>query len=113
MNCLSCRHSNPATVTYCQRCGTKLDLTADEISASLFEKAKGEQAKSTAYYTRQALIFSIVLFLISLTLFVLSGGAPEDAVHVPSLSGGAKYLKYDYKVEKPIERVEIAVPKKP
>ncbi len=107
MNCLACNHNNPATVTFCQRCGGKLDLTADEISASLLEKAKGEQAKNAAFYARQALVFAVVLLLIAVTVFALSGGAPEEAYHSPSISTGAKYLQYDYKIEKRIEPVEI------
>lgn len=113
MNCLSCGHNNPATVTYCQRCGGKLDLTADEISASLFDKAKGEQQKSTSFYARQALIFAVLLFLLAITVFVVSGGAPEQAYHVPSTATGAKYLKYEVKVDRKISGLDrVPVPEK-
>jgi uncharacterized membrane protein YvbJ len=113
MNCLSCGHNNSATVTYCQRCGGKLDLTADEISASLFDSAQKEQAKSTAFYARQSLFFSILLFLIAITVYVVSGGAPEQDFRVPSAATGAKYLKYEFKVEKKITGMDrVPVPEK-
>lgn len=112
MNCLACGHNNPATVTFCQRCGGKLDLTADEISASLLEKAKGEQAKSAAFYARRTLVFAVVLLLTAITVFVLSGGAPEEAYHSPSISTGAKYLQYEYKIEKKVEPLEIPITQK-
>ena len=112
MNCISCGHNNPATGAYCQKCGGKLDLTADEISASLFEKAKGEQQKSTEYYARQALFFGVVMFLIAVVVFAVSGGAPEEGYHVPSAASGAKYLKYEYQVKKTLPIVDIPIPEK-
>jgi hypothetical protein len=112
MNCLSCGHKNPATVTYCQKCGGKLDLTADQISDALVEKAKGEQAQKAKFYARQVLVFSIVLLLIAITVFAVSGGAPEEAYHLPSVSGGGKYLNYDYKIETNLEMIELPIPEK-
>ncbi|MBI2900168.1 MAG: hypothetical protein HYY17_08275 [Planctomycetes bacterium] len=110
MNCLSCGHGNPATVTYCQKCGGRLDLTADQITASLLDKAKGEQARSTEYYARQALFFGIVLFLIGIAVFLLAGRAPEEDWKIPAVSPAAKYLRYEYKVEKPLPALDLPSP---
>ena len=90
MRCIGCGHENPATVSYCQKCGQHMDLTAEEIRAALVEKAKAETARHTEWYARQSLIFAIVLFLIALTALVATGGAPEDRHFIPSASQGAE-----------------------
>lgn len=115
MNCLQCGHDNPATLSYCQKCGGKLDLTADQISASLFEKKKGEQQKSTEFYARQSLYFAIVAFLIGLAIYVLSGGAPQagepgEPYHIPSATHGGRHLRHEYKVDKPVPRADLPFP---
>lgn len=109
MQCLTCSHKNPATVSYCQRCGAKMALTADEISASLVEKAKGEIAQSTEYYARQALVFSAVVLLVMITLLVLSSGAPEDSYHIPSASNGAKYVSIEYPLTFELPKLQISI----
>ncbi len=107
MNCPTCGSKNPATIAYCQRCGSRMDLTADEIRQALVEKAKGEIIQSTEYYARQSLVFAVVLLLIALTLLVLAGGAPQDSYYVPSMSGGVKYLKANYAVGTEIPKLVV------
>ncbi len=107
MNCPGCAHDNPATVSYCQRCGGKLDLTADEISASLAEERKGEVATDAAYKARRILVGAVVFFLFSLTVYLFSGKVPETAYHVPSVSNGGDYLKYQYRVDARMQPLEI------
>jgi hypothetical protein len=93
MNCLRCKHNNPATVTYCQKCGQKLDFTADEIAGALTEKAQNERIKTTEFYAKQALFFTILLFVIAITAFIISLGAPDEIYPVPSATNGAKYIE--------------------
>lgn len=112
MNCLTCGFRNPETVSYCQKCGKKLDYTADDIREALVEKAKQETAKSTEFYARQSLIFAIVLFLIAMTAFVVSKGAPTDTYFIPSAANGANYVKVDYTFQAPNPPLKIAVPEK-
>jgi len=85
-------------------------MTADQISASLFEKAKGEKQKSGEYYARQSLFVAVVLFLVGLALFLLSGGVPEEAHHVPAAAGGSRHLRYEYKVDKAIPELDLPIP---
>ncbi len=93
MHCLRCNHNNPATIMYCQKCGQKLDMTADEIAGSLIAKAQDERIKSTEFYSKQVLFFSILIFVVSLTLVILAGGAPSDVYVMPSASSGAKFVE--------------------
>lgn len=95
MNCLSCGFKNPMTVGYCQQCGARMDLTADEIQASLVHKKKGERRASAEEYSTHALVFGVVVLLIALTAFVMSGGAPEKAYVVPSVSSGVGYMELE------------------
>lgn len=107
MNCPGCAHDNPATVSYCQRCGGKLDLTVDEISASLAEELRGETATDNALRARRILVGATVFFLLALTVHLFAGNAPESAYHVPSVSNGGEHLEYRYRVEVGMERLEI------
>lgn len=107
MKCPGCGHQNPATVGYCQKCGGKMDLTADEIQAALVEKARGEIVRSTEFYARQAVVFSLVLLLLMITLFVLAGGAPEESYYIPSASSGSSYVEVKYSSPPALRLLEI------
>jgi uncharacterized membrane protein YvbJ len=111
MNCPSCGNKNPATVSYCQRCGSRMDLTADEIQASLVEKAKGEIIQSTEFYARQSLMFAVVLLLFALTMLVLASGAPKETYYVPSMSREVKYLQVTNPIN--IDVQKLVVPLEP
>ncbi len=114
MQCLQCSHNNPATIGYCQKCGARMDFTADQIQDALVQRAKGEVAANTAYYAKQALTFAVVLFLLTMSLFFLAGGAPEDKYAIPSISmevgqRGGKHVEVDFKLETemPVQRVPL------
>ena len=107
MNCLKCNHRNPGTVAYCQKCGARMDFTADEIAGSLVEKARAETAASTEHYARHTLTAAAVLFLFGLTLFVLSLGAPEESYYLPALSRGARHLTVAFKLEPELQKLSI------
>jgi uncharacterized membrane protein YvbJ len=98
MNCLRCGHKNNATVAYCAKCGGKLDLTADEIAEALVQKAQDERASNTEFYARQALFFAVILFMLSITIFVLSLGAQTDSYAVPSIVDKTRYIEVQYNV---------------
>lgn len=93
MNCLVCGLDNPATVTFCKKCGAKLDLTADEIQAALVEKQKVEKKKVAEYWVHNGLLLSAALFLLSITLFIMSGGMPQKTYNVPSAAREATYIE--------------------
>lgn len=107
MLCPKCKFKNPGTVGYCQRCGGKMDFTADEIAGSLVETARQETASNTEFYARQALTFASVLFLLAMTLWVLSFGAPKEAYYIPALSKGAEHVKVEFKLEPQIPKLTI------
>lgn len=107
MNCLNCGHNNPGTVAFCQSCGGKLNLTADEIQESLAGKAKRETADRTEFYAYRLMIFGIVFFVLSMTVWVLSGGAPKDVTFVPSISEGAEHLQFLPEYDPQVEPLKV------
>lgn len=107
MLCPKCNHKNPGTIAYCQKCGGKMDFTADEIAGSLVESARQETASNTEYYARQLLTFAGVLFLLSMTLYILSFGAPKEAYYIPALSKGAEHVKVDFKLDPQLPKLSI------
>jgi hypothetical protein len=115
MNCIQCQNPNPATVQYCQRCGSKLNLTSDEIRDTLIERESQSRQDKTAQNARQALVFGIILFVASLTLFIAAGSAPEGAVHLPSAAEGAGYSEFQYRYEPEVPKalVPFEVTRKP
>lgn len=107
MNCLKCNYKNPGTMAYCQKCGARMDFTADEIAGSLVETAREETAKNTEYYAKQSLTFAAIIFLFSMTLFVLSFGAPDESYYIPALSKGAEHVKVEFKMDPQIPKLSI------
>lgn len=111
MNCPACGQANPSTGMYCQRCGSRMDLTADEIREALIQKAKGEILKSTEFYARQSLSFAVVILLIMVTLLVLASGAPDGTDYLPSMAPTARYLTVSHAVK--VEIPKLVVPLEP
>jgi uncharacterized membrane protein YvbJ len=108
MKCLKCSHQNPGTVGYCQKCGAKLDFTADEIQGALIEKKREEVADNTEFYARQAITFAGVLFLVAVTCFGLSLGSPDIAPPaIPSAANGSKYMELEYKGDLEIPKLQV------
>lgn len=93
MKCLICSFNNPATVSFCKKCGGKMDLSADEIQSALVEAQKLEKKDTGEKNVRNYLFLAIVLFLASLTFWIFSGGGPEKTRHVPSASRDSSYTK--------------------
>jgi uncharacterized membrane protein YvbJ len=109
MNCLKCNYKNPGTIAYCQKCGAKMDFTADEIAGSLVETAREETAQNTEYYAKQSLMFSAIIFLVALTAFILSFGAPEESYYIPALSKGAEHVKVEFKIDPQLPKLSIPI----
>lgn len=107
MNCLKCNYKNPGTIAYCQKCGARMDFTADEITGSLVEKAREETAANTEHYAKQSLTFAAIVFLFALTLFVLSLGAPEQSYYIPALSKGAEHVKVEFKMDPQVPKLSV------
>ena len=107
MNCLKCHYKNPGTMAYCQKCGAKMDFTADEIAGSLVETAREETARNTEFYAKQSLLFTGILFLVALTLYVLSFGAPEESYYIPALSKGSEHVKVEFKIDPQLQKLSI------
>jgi hypothetical protein len=104
MNCLRCNYRNPGTVGYCQKCGAKMDFTADEIAEALAEKGRQEVVQATGFHAKRLLTFAVILFLVSVTLLVLSGGAPEGKYSIPSAANGSKYVELDASIDAELPR---------
>ena len=109
MNCMKCNYKNPGTIAYCQKCGAKMDFTADEIAGSLVETAREETAQNTEHYARHTLTFAAILFLVSATLFVLSLGSPEESFYIPALSRGSEHVKVEFKMSPEIKKLPVPI----
>lgn len=108
MKCLMCGNDNPASVTYCKRCGKKLNLSHQEIQTALKAKAEMESAKNVEYQARQFLVVASVLFILALTLRVMAARlrpAEEPLVFIPAVSLGdkAKYAEVSYEFRPPLQ----------
>ena len=109
MQCLACNHKNTVSLAYCQKCGSKMDFTADEITGALVEKARQETADATEHHAKQALTLGVALFLLSITLFFLSRGEPEAVYALPSHSMGAKHVEVENKSTQEIPKLVIPI----
>lgn len=103
MRCIQCGHDSPVSTGYCPKCGGRLDLTANEIGQVLFEKARKDAAKETEYFTRQFVVFAIMLFLVAITISILSAN-PPISYQVPSATKDANFIKVEYKYLPPLEK---------
>lgn len=99
MNCLVCGHANPGTVAFCTKCGRPLDFSADEIREALIARQKEQRKKGAEFYGRQVVIAAAVVFLLAVTAFILGGGAPKEVYITPPVTGQAKYLAVERRVE--------------
>lgn len=101
MKCLTCEFENPGTAAFCKQCGAKLDLTVEEIAASLVANQKIEKKKQTEYWMRQSLFLSAVAFLAAMTFYIFSGGGPEEgaAYYVPAATTKSEYAKLESKFD--------------
>jgi hypothetical protein len=106
---MKCNYKNPGTIAYCQKCGAKMDFTADEIAGSLVETAREETAQNTQHYAKHTLTFAAVMFLLSLTLFVLSFGAPDESYYIPALSKGAEHVKVEFKMTPEVKKLSVPI----
>ena len=107
MLCPKCNYRNPGTIAYCQKCGGRMDFTADQIAGSLVETAREETAADTEVYAKQALTFGAVLFLLAGTLYALSFGAPKESYYIPALSKGAEHVKVEFKMDPQIPKLLV------
>jgi hypothetical protein len=109
MLCPKCNYRNPGTIAYCQKCGGRMDFTADQIAGSLVETAREETAASTEFYAKQTLTLAAIGFLISVTLFVVSLGAPKESYYIPALSRGAEHVKVEFKLDPQLPKLPIPI----
>ena len=105
MHCLSRGFSNPLTVLFCQSCGARLDLTADEIQASYIDKKRSENIKSAEQHGQNLLLFALAGFLLAITIFAMTGGAPDESYFIPSASNGSKYVEVEVNLKSDFERL--------
>ena len=114
MNCPTCGHDNPLSVTYCQQCGDNLNMDADQIAESYKERARGDAVKSTSHYTKNMFMFGVALFFLAISMFVMTGGGPTKPLGVvPSASNGAGYVEVEYELEVDIPALPIELGEPP
>ena len=65
--------------------------------------------RTPSYYAKQSLTFAAVLFLLAVTLCVLSFGAPEDSYYIPALSKGAEHVKVESKIEPQLPKLSVPI----
>lgn len=107
MQCIECGHKNPGAVLYCQKCGVKLDLTADELHKFYAEKVHDEKLKATEQYAQRTLSFALVVLVIAMLVMLFSGGTPRGAYFVPSATVGSEYIKEPNYFNPEIQKMRI------
>lgn len=112
MQCILCGHKNTGGVIYCQGCGQKLDMTADEIQHYYAQKARTEKRQEAEYHAFRLLVFSVVFLLIAITLKVMAGDIPENTSYVPSATKRTDFTRVDYDPNPPIREILIPLEEK-
>lgn len=111
MKCFYCNKDNPPGQIHCVKCGTRLDLRPEEVHAILAEKARQEEQAKMEYRTSNLLILAIALFLIGVTLFIVSGEAPKDTYFMPSIVKNTDFTRIKYSFYPPPEPVLFPITK--
>lgn len=109
MQCIKCNHKNPGSVLYCQKCGNKMDMTADEIQLFYEQKVRSERREAMRTYAVRSLILSGVFFIIALTVLVMAGGEPPATSYIPSAVKDTEFLRYQYRVVPKLEPMLIPI----
>jgi uncharacterized membrane protein YvbJ len=107
MQCIKCEFKNPGTVLYCQKCGEKMDMTADEVAVFYQQKIREERRQNMQAYAFRSLVLAVIIFLISLTFMIVAGGEPPNTSYIPSAVKGSESLKVDYRVGTKLEPLLI------
>jgi len=66
-----------------------------------------ETAQNTEHYAKHTLTLAAILFLLAVTAFVLSLGAPEESYYIPALSKGAEHVKVEFKMSPEIKKLSV------
>ncbi len=109
MQCLKCSHKNPGSVLYCQKCGEKMDLTADEVSQFYEQKIRAEKRDAMFTYALRTLVLAVVVFMVAVTVMVLGGGDPPVTSYIPSAAKDTEFMKVPYRVAPTMNPILIPI----
>jgi uncharacterized membrane protein YvbJ len=111
MKCVICGFDNEAREAYCRACGSKMQITLDQVEGDLVAKADQQMEQKTEEEIRRYLVVAICLFLISLTAKVLYGPATWPSAYlVPSAAQSADYATYTWQIDVPLQPGVSAIP---
>lgn len=109
MQCIKCEFKNPGSLLYCQKCGQKMDMTADEVALFYQQKIREERRQNMQSYAFRSLVLALIIFLISATCMVVAGGEPPGTSYIPSAVRGTESLQYDYRVVTSLEPLLLPI----
>jgi hypothetical protein len=109
MQCIKCGHKNPGSVLYCQKCGIKMDMTADEVALFYEQKIRQEKREAMQNYAIRTLVLAGIVFLISLVVMMLAGGEPPVSSYIPSATRDTEFVRYSYRVAPKLEPLLIPI----
>lgn len=72
IRCPACGSENNPNVRWCTACGSKLDLTKEELDQFLSVSIKKERETHTETRIRQVLAFAIFAFVVALGAFIFT-----------------------------------------
>ena len=77
MTCPQCGRDNPVSQLYCSGCGQQLDLSREQVQASVQKELKNERLRNLESIVRAAVCFAIVFKIVVTFLEGLTQVLPE------------------------------------
>ena len=100
MLCFKCRKETPDSNIYCHHCGTKLDMTFEQVTKK-FKKDILEEYKTETEDFLKSILFTVLLLLIFGWLFQKTWENPPAPISTPGFIPSVKIPPTWAKVEKP------------
>jgi len=105
---MKCNYKNPARSPIAQKCGAKMDFTADEI-AGRSSRRREETAQNTEHYAKHTLTFArrpVPAVADALRPVVRR---PEESYYVPALAGRGSTVRLEFKLSPEVKKLSIPI----
>ncbi|NUN50490.1 MAG: hypothetical protein HUU15_16880 [Candidatus Brocadiae bacterium] len=111
MKCVVCGFDNEAREAYCRACGSKVEMSLDDVHVDLIGRADLQMEQASEEEIRRWLVGMIALFMVVLTAKVLFGpGSWPTNYVIPSSGASADYAVVEFKWEVPLQPVPAKLP---
>ncbi len=88
MRCIKCRKQTPDTELYCRHCGTRMDMSFDEITEELRQEINKEHEQDTEAFFRWIMFILLFIWVSGLFFNRLWENPPiptETPAYIPNL----------------------------